>query len=38
VEEDQKGTTRSELGPIRWMSPESLKNKQYSNKSGMSRF
>jgi hypothetical protein len=38
VEEDQKGTTRSELGPIRWMSPESLKNKQYSNKSGTSRF
>ena len=36
VEEDQKGTTRSELGPIRWMSPESLKYKQYSNKSGVS--
>ncbi len=30
----QRGTTKSELGPIRWMSPESLRNKEYSNKSG----
>ncbi len=33
-EDNQRGTTKSELGPIRWMSPESLKNKEYSNKSG----
>ncbi len=30
----QHGTTKSELGPIRWMAPESLKNKEYSTKSG----
>ena len=30
-EQKQHGTTKSELGPIRWMAPESLKNKQYSN-------
>jgi predicted Ser/Thr protein kinase len=36
VDEHQRGTTKSELGPIRWMAPESLKNKQYSTKSGTS--
>jgi predicted Ser/Thr protein kinase len=35
VDEQQRGTTKSELGPIRWMAPESLRDKQYSNKSGM---
>jgi len=35
VSENQRGTTKSELGPIRWMAPESLKNKEYSSKSGM---
>jgi serine/threonine protein kinase len=30
VAENQRGTTKSELGPIRWMAPESLKNKEYS--------
>jgi hypothetical protein len=34
VEEDKRGTTKSELGPIRWMAPESLRNKEYSTKSG----
>jgi hypothetical protein len=34
VAENQRGTTKSELGPIRWMAPESLKNKEYSVKSG----
>jgi hypothetical protein len=34
VDEQQRGTTKSELGPIRWMSPESLGEKQYSTKSG----
>jgi hypothetical protein len=34
VDEQQRGTTKSELGPIRWMSPESLGDKQYSTKSG----
>jgi hypothetical protein len=33
-EQKQHGTTKSELGPIRWMSPESLKSKEYSVKSG----
>jgi hypothetical protein len=33
-EQKQHGTTKSELGPIRWMAPESLKAKQYSSKSG----
>ncbi len=33
-EQQQHGTTKSELGPIRWMAPESLKSKQYSTKSG----
>ena len=33
-EQQQRGTTKSELGPIRWMAPESLKNKEYSAKSG----
>jgi hypothetical protein len=34
VSENQRGTTKSELGPIRWMAPESLKAKEYSTKSG----
>jgi hypothetical protein len=34
VDEQQRGTTKSELGPIRWMAPESLRDKQYSIKSG----
>jgi serine/threonine protein kinase len=34
VEEDKRGITKSELGPIRWMAPESLRNKEYSTKSG----
>ncbi len=36
--EDQNlhGTTKSELGPIRWMAPESLKSRIYSVKSGRS--
>jgi hypothetical protein len=33
-QESKKGTTKSELGPIRWMAPEALKNKEYSTKSG----
>lgn len=33
-EQKQHGTTKSELGPIRWMAPESIKVKQYSSKSG----
>jgi hypothetical protein len=33
-EQQQRGTTKSELGPIRWMAPEALKEKQYSAKSG----
>lgn len=33
-EDNQRGTTKSELGPIRWMAPESLKSKEYSVKSG----
>ncbi len=33
-EQQQRGTTKSELGPIRWMAPESLREKQYSTKSG----
>ncbi len=33
-EEQQRGTTKSELGPIRWMAPESLRAKEYSTKSG----
>jgi serine/threonine protein kinase len=32
VNDTQKGTTRSNVGPIRWMSPESLKNQTYSPK------
>jgi predicted Ser/Thr protein kinase len=32
-EQQQRGTTKSELGPIRWMAPEALKEKQYSAKS-----
>jgi hypothetical protein len=36
-EQKQHGTTKSELGPIRWMSPESLKSKDYSVKSGTSK-
>jgi hypothetical protein len=35
-EDDKKGTTRSELGPIRWMAPEALRSKEYSTKSGKS--
>jgi predicted Ser/Thr protein kinase len=39
LEDDkQRGTTKSELGPIRWMAPESLKNKEYSNKSDIWSF
>eukprot|EP00029_Vermamoeba_vermiformis_P010127 TRINITY_DN526_c0_g2_i7.p1 TRINITY_DN526_c0_g2~~TRINITY_DN526_c0_g2_i7.p1 ORF type:complete len:1042 (-),score=152.68 TRINITY_DN526_c0_g2_i7:28-3153(-) len=37
-EQKQHGTTKSELGPIRWMSPESLKNKEYSAKSDVWSF
>lgn len=33
-ERSTHGTTKSELGPIRWMAPESLRNKKYSFKSG----
>jgi hypothetical protein len=36
-EQKRHGTTKSELGPIRWMSPESLKSKEYSVKSGKNR-
>ncbi len=32
--ENSKGTTTSELGPIRWMAPEAIRSKQYSTKSG----
>jgi predicted Ser/Thr protein kinase len=38
AEEKQHGTTKSELGPIRWMSPESLRIKEYSNKSDIWSF
>ncbi len=34
VDEQKRGTTASELGPIRWMAPEALKSKEYSAKSG----
>jgi predicted Ser/Thr protein kinase len=37
-EEKRRGTTKSELGPIRWMAPESLKERQYSTKSGKFSF
>jgi tRNA A-37 threonylcarbamoyl transferase component Bud32 len=31
--ETGKGTTTSELGPIRWMAPEAIRSKEYSTKS-----
>jgi predicted Ser/Thr protein kinase len=37
-EQNLHGTTKSELGPIRWMAPESLRNKEYSTKSGKTSF
>jgi predicted Ser/Thr protein kinase len=37
-EQNLHGTTKSELGPIRWMAPESLRNKEYSTKSGKTGF
>jgi serine/threonine protein kinase len=34
VEETKKqGTTKTEIGPIRWMSPESLSSREYSTAS-----
>jgi serine/threonine protein kinase len=37
-EQNLHGTTKSELGPIKWMAPESLRNKEYSTKSGKTGF
>lgn len=34
VDEGKKGTTTSDIGPIRWMAPESIAAKEYSTKSG----
>lgn len=36
-DDNKKGTTKSELGPIRWMAPEALRSKEYSTKSGKSK-
>eukprot|EP01119_Soliformovum_irregulare_P010510 TRINITY_DN2594_c0_g3_i1.p1 TRINITY_DN2594_c0_g3~~TRINITY_DN2594_c0_g3_i1.p1 ORF type:complete len:844 (-),score=158.73 TRINITY_DN2594_c0_g3_i1:63-2594(-) len=33
VEEEQSGMTTSEVGPLRWMAPESVSNREYSTKS-----
>eukprot|EP00029_Vermamoeba_vermiformis_P009625 TRINITY_DN4868_c0_g1_i1.p1 TRINITY_DN4868_c0_g1~~TRINITY_DN4868_c0_g1_i1.p1 ORF type:complete len:708 (+),score=31.08 TRINITY_DN4868_c0_g1_i1:1542-3665(+) len=37
-EETQKGQTNSNVGPIRWMAPESLREKSYSTKSDVWSF
>jgi predicted Ser/Thr protein kinase len=37
-EENSKGQTLSNIGPIRWMSPESLKDRSYSTKSDVWTF
>eukprot|EP00029_Vermamoeba_vermiformis_P009922 TRINITY_DN510_c0_g3_i1.p1 TRINITY_DN510_c0_g3~~TRINITY_DN510_c0_g3_i1.p1 ORF type:complete len:1064 (+),score=137.54 TRINITY_DN510_c0_g3_i1:207-3398(+) len=38
VGEQQKGTTKSNVGPVRWMAPESLKKMVYSTKSDVWTF
>lgn len=35
---DQQSKTSSDVGPLKWMAPESLINKEYSNKSDVYSF
>jgi serine/threonine protein kinase len=38
VGDQKKGTTKSNVGPVRWMAPESLQNMTYSTKSDVWTF